>query len=332
MILSYIVKLFCLSFSAFFLVHAAASLALVMLSPSALRVAGRMRARAASRFLFIIRLLPFGLSLLVVLGMCVPSYLWFEPGDVAETVGLPCIATAVLGAAILAIALVRGALALTGSRRYIRQFQASAKESRLPDTAASFLMIEEDSPLVMLAGLWHPRVIVSRGVVDTLPAEQLDMALQHERAHGLAYDNCKRFLVLLAPDVLPGWHLFSRLERTRAQFAEWAADDQATAGDPYRSLSLASALVRLARLGAGIPLPSLIASLVPGSTDSAAHDLALRVERLLLPTVTQEAPPLRLRAFLGSGTLAFASLMAIWAAGGVGSHASLHALLEGLIR
>jgi Zn-dependent protease with chaperone function len=340
MILSYFAKLLCLAFSAFFLVHSGLCLALLLLQPAVLRWAEKMSSRSAARLLFAFRLLPLGMAVLVVLGLCVPSFLWFErfePEQTAEQVGLLCIVTALLGAAVLAIALGRCVRALAGSRRYLRQFQVLvASEGHVDGGYSPLLVIEEASPLVMLAGVLRPRVVISRGVMRSLPQDQLDVAVGHERAHGISHDNGKRLLILLAPDVVPFWRGFSSLERTWARFAEWAADDQATNGDPGRSLSLAAALVGLARLGAGRPLPALIASLIPAEIpaerDRAGQELKARVERLLAPQATHEPLPSRLRPLLGTGTLVFAGMAAMAVLSLGGSQAAVHAVLEGLVR
>jgi len=59
-------------------------------------------------------------------------------------------------------------------------------------------------------------------------------------------------------------------------FAEWAADDRAAEGSDSKALSLASALVRLARMKAGPPVPELAISLL-----GASGEVGARVERLL---------------------------------------------------
>jgi hypothetical protein len=107
----------------------------------------------------------------------------------------------------------------------------------------------------------------------------LAVALRHEEAHRVSRDNLKRLLLVLAPGLLPGFHGFGAIERGWARFTEWAADDDAVAGDAHLSVSLAAALVRIARMG-GHPPPSPVATCFLGDS----REISARVDRLLGPT------------------------------------------------
>jgi Zn-dependent protease with chaperone function len=270
MTIPYFGRLLCLCLAAFFLANFAFSAAVTMLSPLAIRYARRLRPDAGARLLFGLRLLPAALSSLVVLCLCAPSYLWLEPDTAVERVGTGCLAAAMLGAAIWATGAARALAASIRSARYLRNCASLASA---------------DTPLLMLAGVFHPRLVVSRSVRSALTAEQLDVAVRHEWAHGTARDNLKRLLLRLAPDTLPGWRAFDALERNWSRLAERAADDRAVAGSRERAFALASALVRVARMGPASAAPPLATSLL-----AETADLAARVERLLEGN-SGEAPP-----------------------------------------
>ncbi len=293
--MSYGSKLACLSLAAFFIVHCAAAIFASISAPWAIRAADRMRARAAARFLLTVRFAPAAIALFVVAALCVPSYLSFEPKAAAEEPGAVCLLMAALCASVWAISLARGARAIQRSR-----------------DARGFT--------VALSGVLRPRVIVSNEVRRALSPEELDAALRHEHAHTASHDNLKRLLVLLAPDVFPFFRGgFANLERAWKKFAEWSADDRSVNGDAERSLALASALVRVARLGA----PAQSAPLVTCLTDG---DLAARVDRLLRPA-TEGSPDRWTPAACVLGGIALAAVIlqpAAWAV--------VYDVLERLIR
>jgi Zn-dependent protease with chaperone function len=248
--------------------------------------------------------------------LCVPSYLWFEPDAAGEEVGPWCLAAALLCILIWGCSIARGAKAWLRSRQWLRGCERAGCEAQMAGGPA--LVVEGGA--FALAGVLRARVIVPGEVVRTLSSAELYVALEHERAHLRSRDNLKRLLLLLAPDALPFFRGgLARLERAWKKFAEWAADDHAAGGDPQQALALASALVRVARLGAVAQPSALITSLVEG-------DLTERVERLLQPEAKGTAD---------RWPLALLSLFALAMAGVAirpGALVAVYGLLEKLIR
>lgn len=326
MIAPYALRLVCLSLACFFLVHLAAGLAAACISRAAIRFAERMKARQAARLLLSLRLAPAVLGLLVVAGLCVPSYLQLEPEIAAEPIGVACLAAALLGVTVWACSITRALRAAILSVSHIRQWRRTGSKTHIADEAAPVWVVEGTRPLVALAGIMRPRLVISRRVVQALSQAQVSAVLRHERAHANSRDNLKRLAILVAPDPLPFTRRLRVVERGWAQFTEWAADDQAVAGDPRRSLSLAAALVRVARMSAGAHSSCLVSSLL----DESGGSLEARVNRLLSPAAPGESFERGWVAMLAGTTFVLVGLVA-----GVAMRpevlTSVHRMLEHLV-
>lgn len=274
----YLFRLLCLCLASFFALHLVLTALVAAIAGRALRIAETFAPHAGARLLLLLRLLPLLAAAVLVSGICAPSYLWLEPEATTEHMGLACLAAALLGGWVCAAGLARAARAVLRSSRYLRDCRSLA---------------DSDAPVLMLAGVFRPRLLVSRGVRRSLEKDQLVAALRHEGAHRASHDNLKRLLLLAAPEALPFRHGLRRLDRGWARMAEWAADDRAAAGDPRRSLALAAALVRVARMGAAPAAAPLATSLMADDSD-----LGVRVDRLLNPpayrNVTVPAVPVAL--------------------------------------
>jgi len=274
MILEYSLRLACICLASFFLVHLMAGGLAIRLSPWVMGVAAKLRPHQAARLLLTLRLAPAGLSLCVVVALCVPSYLRYEQNGEAERVGLFCLVAAGLGLALCMISVGKGAYAVVHSFLITRRCPSVEVAAAWNGASASDDVA--GMPLLALVGVVRPRLILSRRVLEALSPEQLDAALSHERAHQRSQDNLKRLLVVLAPDIFPFVNGFGRVEHEWERSIELAADDHATRGEIGRSVALAEALIRVARLGnaeAGLPLAS--------SLCARGEDLAERVHRLL---------------------------------------------------
>jgi beta-lactamase regulating signal transducer with metallopeptidase domain len=264
-----------LSSALFFLVQLVIGALVALVAPIAIRRAETLPPRRAARFLLTLRLLPAVFSALAVVALCLPSYFLFEPRSAGEEVGIACVCAAILGLFVCCSALYRAGSALLRSSLYLRR-SAAIKSCIEGET----VWIVPANAGVALAGIARPRILISAEALKELSADQLTLALRHERAHRVSLDNFKRLLILLAP---PFFSRLRALEQAWAKCAEWAADDRATEENADRCLALAAALVRVARLQTGVRMPALVTSLV-----EADEDLSQRVNRLLNPTLTAD--------------------------------------------
>ncbi len=330
MALPYLVRLLCLCLASFFIVHATAALLVWIGAPAALRVAERAKPGFSAKFLFLFRMFPLALTMFLIVGFCIPSYLWLEPLTSGEKVGFACLGAAALGAVVWMLSLFRVGFSLLRTSRYMSNCERDGQEIAVDGERTPVLVVKREAPLMAVAGLLRPKLIVSRSVLRKLTPEQRQAAFRHERAHQRSRDNLKRFLYLLAPDAFPFVSGFRKIERQWARYTEWAADDHAVAGDSQRALSLAAALVSVAKMGVTHQSSFLLSSLW-SQLVAEDEDLAVRVDRLLREQQYAEKPLAPLvqvarNVALVVGGFAFVALL--WP----GSLGSVHQILEKLIQ
>jgi len=277
-------------------------------------------------------MLPSILGLAVVLGLCVPSYLWLEPQIASERVGLACLVLAALAAISCYRSSERTARAIRASGRLTKEWRQAESDALLTGRESRVvadekaLVVQKEEPLLVLSGVFRPRMVISRGVMAELSEEQLDVAVRHEVAHRDSRDNLKRLFLVLSPEFFPFNSRFAALEKTWARFSEWAADDEAVQGDSHRALSLAAALLRVARMGACPRLSILHTCLLP-----ADDDLSARVDRLLSvePLSRETTSHPRFRGIVPGVCFAVCALIFVSLPAAL---ASVHRLLELFLR
>jgi Zn-dependent protease with chaperone function len=321
MIATYSVRLAILCFASFFLIHLALGLLSLRLSSWLARASRSMRPQGVSRISIFIRLAPAYLSMLFVMAICVPSYLRYE-GNTTEEIGLLCLTLACLGFLICLIALTRAVRAIVQSTLLIQKLRTGE------DSGLWHLNKEANElPSMGLVGLFKSTVVVSPSVLDTLTPEQFQAALDHEQAHRSAGDNLKRLLILLSPDMFPFTSNFRAIENLWERSAELSADDFATRGQPRRSIALAEALIKLARLeGRQTQSAPLVSGLF-----AAPEGLTLRVERLL----QQPDPPAEIRPSFSALIWTGLCLLLVSSAFVLSQHEvsqGVYRLLESLVR
>ena len=234
-------------------------------------------ARPSAVLPLLLRLLPATASAAFVAGVFVPSYWMFEPRDAAEGVDVTVALFAAGGAWLLAAAALRGAIAWCRAVRRVRAWTQTAAPLGLRDVGVPAFRIDAPQPVMALAGVLRPRLLVTRALIDALTPEELAATVAHEVGHHHARDNLKRLAMVGAPDALRWTPAARRLERQWAAAAEHRADAVAARrSDRTARLTLASALVKVARLmPASTPIAEPISTLIGGG------EIARRVQRLI---------------------------------------------------
>lgn len=201
--------------------------------------------------------------------------------------------------------LLVGALAIVAVlsrvvRGHVRTYRAvAAMVSGVPRSGSGLLEVR--APVSITVGLGTPRVLVSTGLRERLPAPLFQAVLAHEHAHARRRDPLR----LLAVALLGALHLPATRRLLLADIAlacEQAADEQAAREVGDRTV-VAEAIVAVERLLRG--QPSIAGALGMAGCAAEARVTALLDEPL-------EAPRPRrarwlLRAALGGAALAAAS-------------------------
>lgn len=282
MTLTYVWRLFVSCFASFCLTGLALTLAVWALSPALIRFAKSLNPRRGAGLLFAVRIFPTIAGLAVVGLLCLPSYLWLEPQIGIERVGVFCLLVAICGFVLLAAGLSFGGFAFVQSIRFVCECRQNGRSSPLNHGEDAAMVLCCDAPLVALAGVLRPRLLISRAALQALSQDQVRLAVRHERSHQAAWDNFKRLLFVSMPVPFPFRSRFRAIERHWAKLSEWAADDEATGLRAGDSVLLAEALLRLARMAPYPARPQLMSLF-----NSESEDFAERIERLL----RSNAPP-----------------------------------------
>ena len=227
------------------------------------------------------RSFPSLAAALVALVIVVPAFVMFEPYRDAEAVG-PILPTLALVAIAQFVASGWLALASAIRTRMVTRawLRAGTPLDVQPPAGVPAYAIDSLAPIVALVGVFSPKLIAARAVIDACTHEELTAIVSHERGHLHARDNMKRWLMACAPDALRWTPIHHEMCAAWHDAAEDAADDVATGGDEGARANLATLLVKIARLAPETAWP--------GATVSpfVQHDgLARRVRRLLEPTV-----------------------------------------------
>lgn len=258
------------SLSVFAMVYFVLSIAVpFLLRPVQLRTRNHP-VRQAADLLFALRMFPLVIAGLITAVFAIPSFLLLEPRSIDEPLGGIPLALGICGAGFAIFGFANAGIAI---RRASLTISTWIGDAQPVDTSAvlPILRIVPVVPAMTTVGIVHPRVLMSRAAENMLGTNELHTALNHEIAHVCRRDNLKKLLFRFV--VFPGMNI---LENAWLEATEMAADDAAVSS-VAEALDLASALIKLSRLGPFEAHTGLTTALVRGPVSA----MNARVERLI---------------------------------------------------
>ena len=262
-----------------------------------------VRARARAKRLLLWRLSPVVLGLLAA-AVAVLAFLQHEPRATVETPGPVVLAAACVTVALTLLAGWRVMHRCRITTRFLESVECTATRVTLRGFPLAAWQVDTDFPLVAVVGIWRPRLLIARRVLERIPPDELDVVLGHELAHAQQRDNIPRLFIAGLPDVIGLADRWLDIERAWEMAAEDAADDLAAGDDVHARTCLASALVRVAKMARSPGVPA-----VPLLAFHRGDSIERRVRRLL------DRPDAR----SGSSCLPLAVIVAALMSGAVGA-------------
>lgn len=237
-----------------------------------------------ARRLLRLRILPVVAAALTTLAIVTPAFTTFEPEGLHEQMGPALIVLAIAALAQFAAAAVIAIRSLIVTARieraWLHRSTALAVDPPMPAFA-----IESASPIVALVGVWTPKLLAARSVIEACSPEEIARIAGHERGHLRSHDNLKRWMMASLPDLLRWTPVHHDIVEAWHHAAEDAADDATTGGDAVARAELAGLLVKVARLA---PHPMWQSAIVSPFVER--DGLERRVRRLIQPELEPPAP------------------------------------------
>jgi hypothetical protein len=237
-----------------------------------------LRPDTRARLLFGLRVMPIVVSFALILAFILPAFLLYEPLHSGETVGLKLSIVIGLTTFGIAAALFRMFGSWWRTRRLILDWSRNSVPVMMRSASMPVFKLRHPFPVFAIVGIVRPRLFIAEQVLDALEADEIAAVIGHEFGHIAAWDNLKRLAMKLCGDILivP---LGRSLDTDWSEVSERAADEYAVGlGSRSTALSLASALIKIARILPDKPLPPMPAVSYIVQADES---LALRIRRQL---------------------------------------------------
>jgi len=186
---------------------------------------------------------------ILTLAVVTPAFAIFEPDRPSEVVGPVIIGLALVGSIQIAVSVAIALAAALRTHAAARTWLHGSVELNLdPPAGVPAYVIDAVAPIVALVGVFRPKLVAARSVIEACTPAELAAIVAHERGHLYSRDNLKRLLLACAPDALRWTAAHQQIAATWNDAAEDAADDAATPGDAASRVDLAALLIKVARL------------------------------------------------------------------------------------
>ncbi|MGB8579837.1 MAG: hypothetical protein WCD47_03390 [Candidatus Sulfotelmatobacter sp.] len=232
-------------------------------------------ARSCADALFVLRVIPWGVSAVVTLAFAAPSFLLLEPRAVRESMSPVLVVLCVCGMGVILAGMWSAATALLRAAKTVARWSNGARVIGRSDADSPqpvlLLRTAGDAPPLTAAGILRPSVWLSDAAEFVLTERELRCALRHEVVHVRRRDNLRKLLLRVVAS--PG---MTELESAWREATEMAADDAAVS-NASEALDLAAAVIKLSRLAPLAAAGELTTALV----HSPAESVNARVERLI---------------------------------------------------
>ena len=156
---------------------------------------------ARARLLLFLRLVPVVLGVLAC-GVTMLAFARHEPRTTVETPGWILLTVASIGAGLAVVGLWRIVVRWRTTSRFLRTVERTATRITLPGVFLPTWQLDIAFPLVALAGIRRPYLLIARGILEQVPGDELQVIVKHELAHARQRDNVARMLMTGLPDVL----------------------------------------------------------------------------------------------------------------------------------
>ncbi len=237
-----------------------------------------------ARRLFLLRLVPSVTAATLTLTVVTPAFAIFEPIGHEEEMGPAMGLLAVAAVVHLAIALVAALRSLWLTARFEGTWLRNSERIEGPIGVPAYA-VQSSTPIVALVGVFTPKLIAARSVLDACSPDEVARIVGHECGHLQSRDNLKRWLMASLPDTLRWTRIHGEIINAWHYAAEDAADDATTTGEASERAELAALLLKIVRL---TPHPAWDTAVVsPFVQDDG---LERRVKRLLKPELEPPAP------------------------------------------